>query len=119
MNPFRFDFVALLSVIAAHFLSASFAEGRSAELRVHTEFEGGSARIESVDQVARVVRLQPGGDPQRGWPCWWSLRVEGVAKGERLMLDVGGSDRTARNNGVETGKPLGGLWAMPGRAALS
>lgn len=91
----------------------------AAELRVRTDFEGGSARVAAVDQEARVIRFQPGGDPERGWPCWWSLRVEGVARGEKLILDLGGSDRPARNNGAPTGKPLSAVWAMPMRAAIS
>ncbi|MEA3210314.1 MAG: hypothetical protein QOE70_3371 [Chthoniobacter sp.] len=86
---------------------------------MYTDFEGGSARIESVDRASRVIRFLPAGDPQRGWPCWWSIRVDGVAKGERLILDLGGSDLPARNNGEETGKPLAASWAMPERAAVS
>ncbi len=93
--------------------------GDPPKLRVFTDFEGGSARVERVDSAARVIRFMPGGDPERGWPCWWSLRVEGVAKGETLTLDLGGSDRPARNNGADTGKPLSAAWAMPGRAAFS
>src|SRR3954447_9549230 len=89
------------------------------DLRVSTDFEGGSARVESVDQAARVIRFTPGGDPDRGWPCWWSLRVDGVPKGERLTLDLAGSDRPVRNQGKSTGKPLAASWAMPARAACS
>jgi hypothetical protein len=121
MNPCR---IALLTFLASlHFASSGAAENPAplspGELRVRTDFEGGSARVESIDQAARVIRFMPGGDPERGWPCWWSLRVEGVAKGEKLTLDLAGSDRPARNNGVDTGKPLAPGWAMPGRAALS
>ena len=72
-----------------------------------------------MDQTARVIRFMPGGDPERGWPSWWSLRVEGVANGEKLTLDLAGSDRLARNNGESTGQPLAAAWAMPGRAAFS
>ena len=89
------------------------------DLRVSTDFEGGSARVESVDQAARVIRFMPGGDPGRGWPCWWYLRVDGVAKGERLTLDLTGSDLPVRNQGKSTGKPLAASWAMPAQAAFS
>jgi hypothetical protein len=88
-------------------------------LRVSTDFEGGSARIESVDSEARVVRFMPGGDPQRGWPCWWYLRVDGVARNEQLTLDLAGSDLPSRNKGTNTGKPLAASWAMPARATFS
>src|SRR5215213_565719 len=66
------------------------------DLRVSTDFEGGSARVESVDPAARVIRFMPGGDPGRGWPCWWYLRADGVAKGERLTLDLAASALPAR-----------------------
>jgi hypothetical protein len=89
------------------------------DLRVSTDFEGGSAGVESVDQSARVIRFRPAGDPGRGWPCWWYLKVEGVPKGERLTLDLTGSDLPVRNQGKSTGKPLAASWAMPARAAFS
>jgi len=106
-----------LTILLGAVLSA-FAVS-AAELRVSTDFEGGSARVESIDQATRMVRFMPGGDPQRGWPCWWYLRVDGVAKDERVTLSLAGSDRPARNDGQDTGKPLGAGWAMPARAMFS
>ena len=91
----------------------------AADLRVATDFEGGSARVESIDQAARVIRFMPGGDPERGWPCWWYLRVDGLAQNERLTLDLAGSNLPSRNNGKNTGKPLAAYWAMPERATFS
>jgi hypothetical protein len=91
----------------------------AAELRVSTDFEGGSARVESIDQATRVIRFMPDGNPQRGWPCWWYLRVDGVAKDEHVTLSLAGSDRPSRNDGKDTGKPLGPGWAMPARATFS
>jgi len=95
------------------------AKASAAELRVSSDFEGGSAKVEAIDQSARVIRFMPDGDPHRGWPCWWYLRVDGVAKDERVTLDLAGSDRPARNNGQDTGKPLAASWAMPARATFS
>lgn len=106
-----------LAGVCATFLMAG--SGAAADLRVSADFEGGSARIESVDSIARVVRFMPAGDPERGWPCWWFLRVDGVAQGEKLTLDLAGSDLPARNNGKDTGKPLSASWAMPVRATFS
>jgi hypothetical protein len=100
-------------LLLAHF-SAS-----GAELRVSTDFEGGSARVESIDQGTRTIHFVPGGDPQRGWPCWWYLRIDGLPAGESAILDLGGSELPVRNNGEETGKPLAPAWAMPMRAAFS
>ncbi|MEQ2006335.1 MAG: M14-type cytosolic carboxypeptidase [Limisphaerales bacterium] len=91
----------------------------AADLRVSTDFEGGSAKVETVDQAARVIRFMPGGDAQRGWACWWYLRVDGVAPGERVTLDLAASDRPTRNNGKDTDKPLAASWATPTRATFS
>lgn len=72
------------------------------ELVVSTDFEGGSAKVESIDQEERTIRLSPGGDRKRGWVCWWFVKVDGVSPGETLTLDVGG-----------------GVWATPERATFS
>jgi hypothetical protein len=111
--------VASAMLVHAVVQMAMSGSASAVDLRVSTDFEGGSARVESVDQSARVIRFMPGGDPRRGWPCWWYLRVDGVAKGERLTLDLAGSDLPARNQGQDTGKPLAASWAMPARAAFS
>ncbi len=117
MTPRLIPRFAMFSKVCAGMLLAGAAS--AGELRVSADFEGGSARVESVDSAARVVRFMPGGDGERGWPCWWQLRVEGVSPGEKLTLDLAGSDSPSRNNGVNTGKPLDPRWAMPVRAAFS
>jgi hypothetical protein len=89
------------------------------DLRVTADFPGGSARVESVDQSTRTIHFMPGGDPAHGWACWWSLRVDGADAGEKLILDLAGSDLPTRNNGRLTDKPLAASWAMPGRASFS
>lgn len=90
-----------------------------AEVRVSTDFEGGSATVDSIDEGKREIRIRPGGDPSRGWPCWWFVRIDGIAKGEPATLVLRGSERPARNNGTDTGKPLSPGWAMPAAAAVS
>jgi hypothetical protein len=92
---------------------------RAAELRVRTDFPGGSATIESIDQAAKSIQLTPGGDPQRGWPCWWYACIEGLTKDERAVVSVGASKLPARNNGKDTGKPLAANWSTPNRASYS
>ena len=78
-------------------------ETRAAEpLKVDTDFSGGSAKVEGIDQDGRTLRILPGGPPERGWVCWWYFKVEGIQKGETLTLDVGG-----------------GVWATPDRAFYS
>src|SRR6188474_735616 len=75
-------------------------------LRVSSDFEGGSVRVLSIDQDKRVISFTPGGDPERGWPCWWFFRIDGLKEGETATLEVKGSPLPARNNGTNTGKPL-------------
>ncbi len=106
-------------LLAALAMLALLASAKAAELKVTTDFPGGSATVESIDQATRTIHFMPGGDPAHGWPCWWSLRIDGTAAGEKILLDLAGSDRPARNNGQDTGKPLAANWAMPGRAAWS
>ena len=92
---------------------------RAAELRVSTDFEGGSATIDAIDSSRREIQIRPGGNPVRGWPCWWFVRIDGLAAGETATLVLRGSERSARNNGKDTGKPLSSDWAMPIAAAVS
>lgn len=91
----------------------------AAELRISTDFEGGSATIDAVDPEHREIRIRPGGDPARGWPCWWFVRIDGLGAGEKGTLVLLGSERSTRNNGQDTGKPLSSDWAMPIAAAVS
>ena len=56
----------------------------------------------------------PGGDPVRGWPCWWYFRVDGITPGETITLRLRGSTAA-----VEKQKPLSAVWAMPDHAAYS
>src|SRR5687768_3426520 len=48
---------------------AWLAAPASAEISVATDFAGGSAKVLAIDQAMKTVRILPGGDPNRGWPC--------------------------------------------------
>ncbi|EDY19941.1 hypothetical protein CfE428DRAFT_2530 [Chthoniobacter flavus Ellin428] len=105
IRPLILAFCALLVPIAVR-----------AELSGTSNFEGGSARVLSIDQGSRTIRFMPAGDPERGWPCWWFLRVDGVEAGTTLNLEIVASDRPLPRSG---GKPLSSSWATPMRAAVS
>jgi len=62
----------------------------------------------------RSVSFMPGGDPVRGWPCWWYFRVGGITPGETITLRLRGSTAA-----VAKQKPLSAVWAMPDHAAYS
>jgi len=84
------------------FLAALPVAAQETGLRVVSDFPGGSAKVESIDAATRTIRVLPATHPDRGWVCWWSFKVEGLAPGEAVTLDVGG-----------------GVWATPDRAAVS
>lgn len=92
-------------------------------LSVATDFEGASMREVEIDNVTRSIRFRPGGDPARGWPCWWYLRVDGMTPGETITLRLRGSTATVPKEAAESNtsllKPLAASWAMPERAAFS
>ncbi|MGE3809465.1 MAG: M14-type cytosolic carboxypeptidase [Gemmataceae bacterium] len=71
-------------------------------LVVKSDFPGGSAKVEKLDQGARRIEIVPAGRAEHGWVCWWYFKVEGITPGETLTLDVGN-----------------GVWATPDRAAFS
>jgi hypothetical protein len=61
-----------------------------AEMKVRTDFPGGSAIVDKLDAAAQRIEFRPGGNPKRGWVCWWYLKVEGLRPGEKLTLDLSG-----------------------------
>ncbi len=83
-------------------------------LQVVADFQGGSVRVLEIDQQARSVSFMPGGDPARGWPCWWYFRVDGLTAGETLTLRLQGSTAA-----LDKRKPLSALWSMPKNATYS
>ncbi|QDU93099.1 M14-type cytosolic carboxypeptidase [Lignipirellula cremea] len=106
------SFVCLAAVLLSG-IDASRAAAAEL-LRVTDDFEGGSAQVLELDQAGRSVSFMPGGDPRRGWPCWWCMRVAGLTPGETLTLRLRGSTATVGN-----AKPLAASWAMPDRATFS
>lgn len=72
-------------------------------LTVASDFEGASVAAVEIDNATRSVSFTPGGDPKRGWPCWWYLRVNGITPGETITLRLRSSSS----------------WAMPEQATFS
>ncbi len=89
-------------------------------LTIESDFEGASIRVVNIDETTQTVRFMPGGDPKRGWPCWWHFRVSGIQEGKALTLDLEASDLAMpQANGVPSDKPLSGVWSMPEHASFS
>ena len=66
------------------------AAAAAADLKVVGDFPGGSARVEGIDQAARVIRVQPYPHAERGWVCWWYFKIEGIEPGETITIDLSG-----------------------------
>lgn len=77
-------------------------EGDESPLRVSIDFPGGSGKVETLDQQQRLIRLRPTPHENRGWQCWWYVKVSGIRRGETVTLDVGDAP-----------------WATPDRAMYS
>ncbi|HEX8912005.1 MAG TPA: M14-type cytosolic carboxypeptidase [Humisphaera sp.] len=89
----------VLLTLAPH---ARAADAVRTDLVVRTDFPGGSAEVQAIDQQARSIKLLPTDHKGRGWRCWWHVRVSGITPGETLTLDVGDAP-----------------WATPDRATYS
>jgi hypothetical protein len=89
-----------------------------AELSVSTDFSSGSARVLALDAATQTVRITPAGDPARGMPNWWYLRVDGIDPARPLVLEVVAREVTTPSDN-EVPRPLNPLWTLPKRAAVS
>jgi hypothetical protein len=83
-------------------------------LTVVADFEGASVRDVQIDDAGRSVSFSPGGDPERGWPCWWYFRIDGIGHDEAITVRLHGSNAT-----LEKQEPLAASWAMPAQATYS
>ena len=92
---------------------------RRKALTVESKFEGGSVSGVEIDQAARSISFMPGGDPVRGWPCWWYFRVTGITPGETITLRLRASTATVPKAGSPLQKALAASWAMPAQATFS
>ncbi len=102
--------LAMLSLIAG--------EGRG-DISIHTDFDGGSAKVVSIDQKAHAIRLKPGGEAARGWPCWWYFRAEGLPVGEDVTFEVMASEQPLLTDDKRKGKRVGLVVTGPDHAFMS
>jgi hypothetical protein len=60
------------------------------DLTIDTDFPGGSAKVEAIDQTARSLVIRPASHKDTGWECWWYFELRGIVPGEELTLTVKG-----------------------------
>jgi hypothetical protein len=119
MDTNRFCHSPLINRIFALGIFALTTTSLSA-LTVESDFEGASVRVVKTDEATQTVRFMPGGDPKRGWACWWQFRVRDVDVSKPLTLELQASDSPMpQANGAPTNTPLSGVWAMAERASIS
>jgi Cytosolic carboxypeptidase N-terminal domain/Zinc carboxypeptidase len=103
ISPDLLAILALATTVTAH-----------AELRVFSSFEGGNAEVVKLDQATRTVRIMPASHAGRGWPCWWSFRIDGLTVGENFTLEVQAQTKPYRGKAV-----LPASWCQPKHAWIS
>ena len=62
----------LLTGLAAALAAPGVRAQNEPELKVHTDFPSGSARVLGLDPQTRTIRIVPTPHADRGWACWWS-----------------------------------------------
>lgn len=88
----------------------------AAEITVTSKFLGGSGdvlEIEQNDDAARVV-ITPSSQIDRGWPCWWYVRIDGAKAGQKIAFTVQSNNLPFRGT-----QKLAANWSTPQRAAIS
>ncbi len=93
----------------------------AAALTVESNFEGASVSAVEIDNATRSISFMPGGDPARGWPCWWNFRIRGARPGETLTLRLRAVSAPIPQSVYAwlKDKPLSLDWASPSCAAWS
>lgn len=115
MNPaFCFVHLGMRSLLICLFALAAGGFPLHAEVSVRTDFEGGNAEVILLDQNPVRVRIMPALHEGRGWPCWWSLRLEGLTVGQTVTLEVQAQTRAFR-----PGQILHASWCQPAQASFS
>ncbi|MEK6262946.1 MAG: M14-type cytosolic carboxypeptidase [Planctomycetota bacterium] len=109
----------IVSLFAAGLVSVCSLCSAADPLTMSSDFEGASVREVVIDEATRSISFMPGGDPVRGWPCWWFFRVNGITPGETITIRLRGSTATVSQPGSPPQKPLASSWAMPAQATFS
>ena len=106
----KFIFAACLAGVGSTLL----ADAEFANIKVTADFPGGSANVKSVDRDTGVIHIAPQVRSERGWPCWWYLKVDGAKAGQSVTLKLSANSREFR-----PGRVLNAAWSQPDRAAMS
>lgn len=106
--------MALILSFLMPLLARAGENAPAAGLTVSADFPGGSAEVQAVDAADGVIHICPAVHAGRGWPCWWYLRIDGLAPGKPVTLKVSGNPKPFRDQ-----QRLSATWSQPQRAAIS
>jgi len=92
------------------------SHSRAGELVVTSKFPGGSGDVLAIEKGGAVTKVEitPSLQIERGWPCWWYIRIDGATPGQKIDLTVRGNDRSFRGT-----QKLAANWSTPQRASVS
>lgn len=72
------------------------------EITIESKFPGGSGEVERIDAGEKLVVLHPTNHADKGWRCWWYVKILGIPENETWTVDVGDAP-----------------WATPDQASVS
>src|SRR4051812_15321216 len=104
------------------FLIVIFLSGEvvaNAALRVTSDFEGGSAQVLRLDQETQTVSISPAGNPERGMPNWWYLRLDDVDPTKPIILEIVAKEAMMQTDITGKIRSLAAYWAFPAQASFS
>lgn len=88
-------------------------------LRISTNFGSGSARVVSLDNATQTIRIIPAGDPKRGMPNWWNLRIDSIDSKKPVILEVLSTDELIPQGPSRNPRKISPDWTWPYQAAYS
>lgn len=95
-------------------LLAQILKQTVSEITVNSDFEGGNVEVVQLDRALQRLRVMPALRTGRGWPCWWSMRIDGLKPGTELTLELQAQTRPYSEN-----FSLAHTWCQPQHAWIS
>jgi hypothetical protein len=89
------------------------------DLRVTTAFESGSARVLDLNSATQTIRIIPAGDPKRGMPNWWNLRIDNIDSNKPVFLEVLSTGELIPSGPSQNLRKMSPDWTWPDHAAYS
>ena len=99
--------------------SPSVASASSPRLKVSVDFEGASANVLSIDTLAQIIRITPAGNPDRGMPNWWYLRLDHIDTTKPVTLAVAQKDAILATDIPGQRRKISPEWTWPSQATWS